>query len=61
MVNPVVFLDVNVGNRVAGRMEFELFANETPKTAENFRAHCTGEKGTSLVSKKPLHFKVSFY
>merc|ERR1712051_438528 len=38
----------------------ELRADVTPKTAENFRALCTGEKGTGK-SGKPLHFKGSAF
>jgi cyclophilin family peptidyl-prolyl cis-trans isomerase len=40
------------------RVEMELFANVVPKTAENFRCLCTGEKGMGK-SGKPLHFKGS--
>ena len=43
--NPVVFFDITIGAEAAGRVTFELFADSTPKTAENFRALCTGEKG----------------
>jgi cyclophilin family peptidyl-prolyl cis-trans isomerase len=35
-------------------LTIELFADTTPKTAENFRALCTGERGTSSVSNKAL-------
>jgi peptidylprolyl isomerase len=56
--NPRVFFDINIGGAPAGRIVFELFADVTPRTAENFRALCTGEKGEGQ-SGKPLHFKGS--
>jgi peptidylprolyl isomerase len=43
--NPKVFFDVKIGDGESRRVTFELFANVVPKTAENFRALCTGEKG----------------
>nr|ACO14439.1 Peptidyl-prolyl cis-trans isomerase [Esox lucius] len=45
MSNPRVFLDISAGSTAIGRVEIELFANVVPKTAENFRALCTMEKG----------------
>lgn len=55
--NPLVFFDVDVDGQPAGRILLELFADVTPKTAENFRALCTGEKGLGQTTQKPLHFK----
>ncbi|CAI5784169.1 peptidyl-prolyl cis-trans isomerase D [Podarcis muralis] len=55
--NPRVFLDVDVGGERAGRIVLELFADVVPKTAENFRALCTGEKGIGPATGKPLHYK----
>jgi len=60
MSNPKVFFDVTIGGSPAGRIVFELFADTVPKTAENFRALCTGEKGRGK-SGKPLHFKSSSF
>ena len=60
MANPKVFFDVTIGGQSAGRVTIELFADTTPKTAENFRALCTGEKGVGK-SGKPLHFKGSSF
>merc|ERR1712170_134393 len=60
MPNPVVFFDVTIGGQAAGRITMELYADKTPKTAENFRALCTGEKGVGK-SGKPLHFKGSSF
>merc|ERR1712142_488114 len=40
-----VFFDMTIGGRPAGRIVMTLDADKCPKTAENFRALCTGEKG----------------
>ena len=44
MTNPKVFFDIDIGGKDAGRITFELFADVTPKTAENFRQLCLKEK-----------------
>ncbi len=56
MPNPRVYFDITIGDKPAGRITFELFADAVPKTAENFRALCTGEKGMGRQGK-PLHYK----
>ncbi|WP_434415263.1 peptidylprolyl isomerase [Nannocystis pusilla] len=60
MANPRVYFDISIGGAPAGRIVFELFADVVPKTAENFRALSTGEKGVGK-SGKPLHFKGSSF
>lgn len=42
---PQVFFDIEHDGTPAGRITFELFDDVVPKTAENFRALCTNEKG----------------
>lgn len=53
-----VFFDVHIGQRKAGRIVMELYNDVVPRTAENFRALCTGEKGVGKAGK-PLHYKGS--
>nr|ABM92916.1 cyclophilin A [Argopecten irradians] len=45
MANPRVYFDVTAGGAAIGRITMELRADVVPRTAENFRALCTGEKG----------------
>ncbi|CAI5463855.1 unnamed protein product [Closterium sp. Yama58-4] len=58
MPNPRVFFDITIGGAPAGRIIMELYSDVTPKTAENFRALCTGEKSRP---GKLLHFKGSTF
>lgn len=40
-----VFFDVSINGSTAGRIQFELYEDIVPKTAKNFKALCSGEKG----------------
>ena len=59
--NPEVWLEFEVGatglhsGETIGRVVCELFADVVPRTAENFRCLCTGEKGRSEESGKRLN------
>jgi len=55
-----VFFDISIGGSSAGRIVMQLHGDVVPKTAENFRALCTGEKGNGS-NGKPLHFKGSIF
>mmetsp|Transcript_10416 Transcript_10416/g.14710 ORF Transcript_10416/g.14710 Transcript_10416/m.14710 type:complete len:268 (-) Transcript_10416:173-976(-) len=58
--NQKVYFDIAIGGKKAGRIVMELFTTIVPKTTENFKCLCTGEKGKGL-SGKPLHYKGSTF
>jgi len=43
--NPTVAMDITIGGEPAGTVVAELRSDVVPKTAENFRSLCTGERG----------------
>jgi hypothetical protein len=53
--NPVVFFDVAIGGRPAGRIEMTLRADVCPRTVENFRYAQTELKKRSYCSVACLH------
>ena len=57
---PRVFFDIELDGQPIGRIVMTLFSDVAPRSAENFRALCTGEKGVSSTGAR-LHFKGSSF
>jgi peptidylprolyl isomerase len=54
------YLDISIDGKPIGRLEFELFAKDCPKTALNFYHLCKGDK-VNPKTNKPLHYKNSIF
>lgn len=54
--NVHVYFEIKHGDETLGKVVMQLYQDITPKTAENFRCLCTGEKGEGKLGK-PLYYK----
>ena len=56
-VNPIMYLDIQIGDKAAGRICIELRADLCPKTCENFKSLCLGDTGTNKDGLTLMHYK----
>mmetsp|Transcript_12925 Transcript_12925/g.21875 ORF Transcript_12925/g.21875 Transcript_12925/m.21875 type:complete len:122 (-) Transcript_12925:410-775(-) len=50
------FFDIEIDGKEAGRLDFELFGKEAPKTVNNFLGLCSGE-----IDRRRLWYKDSSF
>ena len=55
------FLDISINEVEAGRVVIELYDDIVPKTAENFRALCTGETGVGKFKGNPCTSLIHYF
>ena len=55
-----MWFQIEIDGKPVGKVVLGLFGDVVPKTVENFRALCTGEKGIG-ENDKPLHYKDSMF
>ncbi|EIM87190.1 uncharacterized protein STEHIDRAFT_78051 [Stereum hirsutum FP-91666 SS1] len=58
---PICYFDISIGGKPTGRIIFQLYNDLVPKTAENFRALCTGEKGVGNLGKPLCYANSGFH
>lgn len=51
------FFDMEFNKHPVGRIIFELHNEHCPKTCENFRSLCTGERGLGITTNRRLYYK----
>mmetsp|Transcript_26132 Transcript_26132/g.78435 ORF Transcript_26132/g.78435 Transcript_26132/m.78435 type:complete len:280 (+) Transcript_26132:214-1053(+) len=53
--HPVVFFDIEISGAPTGRVEMTLREDLCPRTVENFRCLCTGERGDLVKGERRSH------
>ena len=56
-----VFFEVAIDGHEIGKIEIGLYGNTVPRTVENFRALCTGEKGVGRSGKRLSYVGSTFH